>query len=69
MTSASRSFAVLPLILLVTRIAPAFAQDQNGRGGQHGAATGDDPIIASLLNWDFNHDGIFTCDNWKRYMT
>src|ERR1700731_2704064 len=69
MISAWRSAAVLLLILLVTRIAPAFAQaHQNGRG-QQSTATGDDPIIASLLNWDFNHDGVFTCENWKRYMT
>jgi hypothetical protein len=31
--------------------------------------TADDPVVASLPNWDFNHDGIFTCENWKRYMT
>jgi hypothetical protein len=68
MISAWRSAAVLLLILLVTRIAPAFAQThQNGRG-QQSTATGDDPIIASLVNWDFNHDEIFTCENWKRYM-
>jgi hypothetical protein len=27
-----------------------------------------DPMIGSLPNWDYNHDGIFTCANWKRYM-
>jgi hypothetical protein len=69
MISAWRSPAVFLVVLLVIRIAPAFAQaHQNGRG-QQSTATGDDPIIASLLNWDFNHDGVFTCENWKRYMT
>jgi hypothetical protein len=35
----------------------------------HAAAQGSsDPMIGSLPNWDFNHDGVFTCENWKRYM-
>jgi hypothetical protein len=68
MISAWRSAAVLLLIVLVTRIAPTFAQTRQSGGGQQSTATGDDPIIASLVNWDFNHDEIFTCENWKRYM-
>jgi hypothetical protein len=28
----------------------------------------DDPMIGSLPNWDYDHDGVYTCANWKRYM-
>jgi hypothetical protein len=43
-------------LLLATGAVPALAQDAG------------DAMIGSLPNWDFNHDGIFTCANWKRYM-
>jgi hypothetical protein len=26
-----------------------------------------DPLVASTSRWDANHDGIFTCDEWKQY--
>jgi hypothetical protein len=41
---------------LLCASASAFAQDAG------------DPVIASLPNWDYNHDGVYTCANWKRYM-
>jgi hypothetical protein len=44
------------LILVAAGAAPVLAQ---------GA---DDAIIGSLPSWDYNHDGIYTCANWKRYM-
>jgi hypothetical protein len=65
MSSVSRYSVVLAFLL----VNPALAHAQSSRGGQQGATTADDPIIASLMNWDFNHDGVFTCENWKRYMT
>jgi hypothetical protein len=69
MNSASRY--LVGFLLVATQIPPAWAQSRRGTGAQHSqeAATADDPIIASLSNWDFNHDSIFTCANWKRYMT
>jgi len=68
MNAASRSLALL--LILATPIMPASAQGRGGASAQQngGAATADDPIIASLGSWDFNHDGVFTCENWKRYM-
>lgn len=27
-----------------------------------------DPLADGPLLWDANHDGIYTCDEWKRYM-
>ena len=56
MNAATKSFAVL--LLLAGEIAPALAQDPGA----------NDPMIGSLPNWDFNHDGVYTCANWKRYM-
>jgi hypothetical protein len=44
------------LFLLAGASLPALAQESG------------DPVIGSLPNWDFNHDGVFTCENWKRYM-
>lgn len=26
-----------------------------------------DPFIASTSRWDANHDGTFTCDEWRQY--
>jgi hypothetical protein len=53
----NRSLRRLTVLMLVAAgAAPALAQ---------GA---DDAIIGSLPSWDYNHDGIYTCANWKRYM-
>ena len=75
MRAAWRSLAVL--LLLAAGVMPVLAQGRGGKGvsqGQgasqgQGTASADDPIIASLPYWDFNHDGVYTCANWKRYMT
>ena len=66
MNSGSR-YLICSLLVLIQPL-PALAQSPGSGGAQHGQGA-DDPIIASLPNWDFNHDGIFTCANWKRYMT
>jgi hypothetical protein len=68
MKTAPRSCAIL--LLLASQIAPALAQSREGRSAQQDQGTAaDDPVIASLPYWDFNHDGVYTCENWKRYMT
>src|SRR5262249_20834649 len=68
MNSTSR---YLCLLLVIAQVSPALAQSWRGAGVRQSqdSVAADDPIIASLPNWDFNHDGIFTCANWKRYMT
>ncbi|MBV8448236.1 MAG: EF-hand domain-containing protein [Hyphomicrobiales bacterium] len=65
MISTTRYLRLIPLLALP---ASSLAQAQNDRSGQRSAASAQDPIVASLPNWDFNHDGIFTCENWKKYM-
>ena len=44
------------LLLLAGNVAPSLAQDAG------------DAMIGSLPNWDYDHNGVFTCANWKRYM-
>jgi len=66
MISTTRYLRLIPLLALP---ASSLAQAQNDRSGQRSAASAEDPIVASLPNWDFNHDGIFTCENWKKYMS
>jgi hypothetical protein len=62
---------IAALLLFADYSPPALAQGHGSRGTQGGSApqTANEPIIASLPNWDFNHDGVFTCENWKRYLT
>jgi hypothetical protein len=38
-------------------IGPASAQ----------GASEDDPVVASAHLWDADHNGIYTCDEWKQY--
>jgi hypothetical protein len=26
-----------------------------------------DPLVAAGSRWDANHDGVFTCEEWKQY--
>jgi hypothetical protein len=54
MGRASRCLAAI--LLLAASAPPASAQGAN------------DTMIGSLPNWDYNHDGIYTCANWRRYM-
>jgi hypothetical protein len=53
------------ILLLTCGTVPALAQ---GAAAQPEGASAGDPMIGSLPNWDFDHDGVFTCANWKRYM-
>ena len=32
------------------------------------AQTGTDPMLHSSPSWDANHDGIYTCEEWKSFM-
>jgi hypothetical protein len=47
-----------------------FAVAQNVSGNSPGdlASTGRDPLLESLARWDANHDGVYTCDEWKQYV-
>jgi hypothetical protein len=45
------------ILLLHAGIGPASAQ----------GASEDDPVVASAHLWDADHNGIYTCDEWKQY--
>jgi hypothetical protein len=56
--------------LVALAASPALAQGRGkGSASDAGSSAANDPLVASLANWDFNHDSVFTCANWKRYMT
>jgi hypothetical protein len=29
----------------------------------------EDPVVASARLWDLDHDGTYTCDEWRQYAT
>jgi hypothetical protein len=45
------------ILLVCGAIARAAAQD----------ASDGDPLVASAQLWDLDHNGIYTCDEWKQY--
>ena len=45
------------ILALCAAIAPASAQN----------ASEDDPVVASAHLWDADHNGVYTCDEWKQY--
>jgi len=47
------------LVLADVGLDPAHAQSPT--------AGGADVALTSAPNWDLNHDGIYTCDEWKQY--
>jgi hypothetical protein len=46
----------------------AAAQSSHGDPPDDSASRGRDPLLASLPRWDANHDGVYTCDEWKLYV-
>jgi hypothetical protein len=47
------------MLLICGAIAPAAAQN----------APESDPLVSSAQLWDLDHNGIYTCDEWKQYAT
>jgi len=45
------------ILLICGAIAPAAAQN----------APEADPLVSSAQLWDLDHNGIYTCDEWKQY--
>jgi Ca2+-binding EF-hand superfamily protein len=68
------------LLLLLATVGAASAQSGSGTGlpGVFDSPppdlrsfnrAGEEPVRQSAPAWDANHDGIFTCDEWKQYAT
>jgi Ca2+-binding EF-hand superfamily protein len=53
--------------LLCTTAPFALAQSDTPDQKSHRAQPGKDPAIAAE-GWDANHDGVYTCDEWKSYL-
>jgi hypothetical protein len=45
------------ILALCAAVGPASAQD----------VSAEDPVVASAHLWDADHNGIYTCDEWKAY--
>lgn len=57
------------LVLCMTAIVAA-AQEQRGRGSPDSARpSGVDQWVRWANEWDANHDQVFTCEEWKKYVT
>jgi hypothetical protein len=58
-----RRALLIAAALMLTHAAVAGAQTPSGSA----AASGKDVTLSAAPNWDLNHDGIYTCDEWKVY--
>jgi hypothetical protein len=57
---ALRIGAILAVLVVGIALGSSAAMAQSGRG---------DPLLnAGPPVWDTNHDGVFTCDEWKKFM-
>jgi hypothetical protein len=45
------------ILVLCAAVGPIAAQD----------GSEDDPVVASAPLWDADHNGVYTCDEWKQY--
>jgi len=54
------------LLLVHTPVVLAQRSPESG-GRSPQERTQDDPLANGPLIWDFNHDGVYTCDEWKKY--
>lgn len=61
-----RCFAVSSALLFMS--APALHAQMPPDGGRPQGRAQADPLPDGPLIWDSNHDGVYTCDEWKSYM-
>jgi hypothetical protein len=62
-----------PLLALIILLAgwtdPATAQGRRSEGQTTSLPSANDALLLSAPTWDVNHDGVLTCDEWKRHAT
>lgn len=61
------SFCMAVLIVFFNGGLAAEAQGRPPDGGAPASSPALDPIVLATRRWDANHDGVFTCDEWKQY--
>jgi EF hand len=59
-----RRFAVVGVTLCGVGL---FAASVQLASAQTRSGGGDDPTRSGPLMWDYNHDGVYTCEEWKRF--
>jgi hypothetical protein len=66
---AAHAFGCAAILLSTAMIAPARSQAAPGRGARsEPEGSMSDVIHDSAVRWDANHDGIYTCDEWKAFV-
>lgn len=67
MRRAKRSLTCCAFTMLIW-VCSALAQPMGPPPGvSDGKVAAPDPLVAAASRWDANHDGIFTCEEWKQY--
>ena len=54
-------------VLFALNCTLAHAQGPPPGGMPGGKPATPDPLVAAASRWDANHDGVFTCEEWKQY--
>jgi len=62
-TSAGLKWAVLAFCTILAAAGTGFEADSRS------SARPNDVIVSSAPFWDANHDGVYTCEEWTRYVT
>jgi hypothetical protein len=59
----------LSLIVLLAATTQCLAQSRQGTtpSTPTDSRSNADPLLASAQKWDANHDGVYTCAEWKAY--
>ena len=57
-----RTGVVLAMLLVGNSLGASVSLAQQTRGN------GSDPMMNITPMWDANHDGVYTCDEWKSFM-
>jgi Ca2+-binding EF-hand superfamily protein len=60
--------AVLTSATILATIGVGFRADPNSSALSQFALP-NDVIVSSAPSWDANHDGVYTCEEWKQYLT
>lgn len=63
--SISRLFRALLIAALL--LVPTIAARSQTRPSNDAQAPGKDVLLSAAPAWDLDHDGIYTCDEWKQY--
>ncbi|MEJ0069237.1 MAG: hypothetical protein WDO24_11500 [Pseudomonadota bacterium] len=55
------------LLIAALLLVPTIAARSQTRPSNDAQAPGKDVLLSAAPAWDLDHDGIYTCDEWKQY--